>query len=754
MKRELPGTVTLWVDPEADFEGTAVGSIAQVEFDLVDSSGITSTLATDTSVPYYTTWNTTGLANGAYTIRATAVQEGLAVGSVTGSATFTVDSTIQAISLDSRTSWIVSAGDTISATPQGDIVPSSVEFWLFVSGGPILLTTCSASPYQWQVNTSFPDGPYQLQVIARYEDGSSYYGALQQITLANNTNTTPSIGSLVSQTADDSTGMLVNVVVTAGTDCTTLGDNASSLPNAFYVEDADRSGGIRVETSAGEVVEGEVVTINGIIHKTVSGATPRERYIEATEVDSVGSQSVPSPLGMTNKMLGGSAPAGSPGVLNGTGLLNVGLLVRVWGSITYVGSDCFYIGDGSTLRDGNVRGAPVIVPLDGSAPDSSASPVGVRVYCGSLAKPGLGDYVAVTGISSSFKIGANIVRCVRMRDTAQTPPGTNPDLTLTNAYSESYTQAAKEPTWSWSTWDGHFTGVFVTTDSSGDIQELEEGSKVRLENALVESQTGTGVSNGVLRCRHHDWIISPKMTGSSVPEARNMWWPVFVSAYTGLSKYQGLTILGTTYVNSDYEDDQWINPDRIYLCYPDTSPNGESMTMSVRAADDDSFGGDVATIPGEAEPGGGPIGPPTDYDDSWVLQTDWFKQLDSQVGNIGWALSQQDGSVVNLPCEDVVEILDGGQTLAIKEWFEPGTPAPRLVLSLGTSVAASVDTMATIDIMGAALTTLPDGSRALINPQAVYVYLDEDGDIACPMPPFIKCTDSAWTWPWRARIAP
>ena len=765
----VAGYVTLPVDAEPDMEGLIIGSIQQVEFDQIDSSGVVTTLAIDTAAAYYAVWNTTTLAGGTYTVRVTALQTGAVVGSGTGSNTFVVDNTIPPISLDSAASWVINSQTTISATAQGN--PSSVEFWLFNYGEPESVATCSASPYQCQISSSNPDGVYQLQVIARYADGSSYYGVPQPITLMNDSAANPSIGGLVSQTPDGSPGWLIGAVVTADTNCNTLGTNASGNTNTFYVEDVNRSGGIRIEagtTSAPvSVVEGEVVMIHGLIHKTVTGTSPRERYIEADEVDSVGFQAVPGPLGMTNQTVGGAAPAGSPGVLAGSGLLNVGMLVRVWGNVTYVGDDCFYIQDGSHLYfDGNIRQSWVEVPLDGSPLSSTANPVGLRVYCGSLAKPSLGDYVAATGLSSTFKIGSNIVRCVRMRGSASTPPGTNPDLTnMISGGFEAYTQAAKEPTWQWSpSWDGNYTGVLVTTDTAGHLQQLSPGSKVRLDGALVESQTGTGPSDGVLRLRHYDWNMSPKMTGTNpvdstariIPEATKLWWPLFVNAYTALNVHDAVTILGTSYVNSSYDGDQWIVPDRIYKRYPTSTPSDEFLSMcslSMTAAGGDSASNANNWAPGDSEPGGGPIGPSASYDDSWVLQTDWFKAADSQIGAIGWALSQPDSTVVDLPMERVVSVADGGQTLAIKEWFEPATPAPRLVLELGSSVQGLVDASATIDIIGGTLTTLPDGQRALINPEAVYVYLDDSGNIASPIPPF-KLLGNAPTWQWKQKIAP
>ncbi len=77
------------------------------------------------------------------------------------------------------------------------------------------------------------------------------------------------------------------------------------------------------------------------------------------------------------------------------GANNIGLLVRCFGRVSYIGTNYFYISDGSKIDDGS-------------------GILGVYVkhqYLGAV-----GDYVQVTGISSCIKKDGKIVRALRPRD--------------------------------------------------------------------------------------------------------------------------------------------------------------------------------------------------------------------------------------------------------------------------------------------------------------------------------------------------
>jgi hypothetical protein len=105
----------------------------------------------------------------------------------------------------------------------------------------------------------------------------------------------------------------------------------------------------------------------------------------------------PNPLCVGNKALGGGQlNANTPGVSGGLGLNNIGLLVKTWGTVTYVDTDSkfFYIDDGSKLDDQS----------------GIAEARGVRVSYAGLAQgntftaPDNGQFVVITGISSTTAI--------------------------------------------------------------------------------------------------------------------------------------------------------------------------------------------------------------------------------------------------------------------------------------------------------------------------------------------------------------
>ena len=109
-------------------------------------------------------------------------------------------------------------------------------------------------------------------------------------------------------------------------------------------------------------------------------------------------QTVVAPWGMTNANVGGSdLNQYTPGVENGIGPHNVGLLVKTWGKVTYRNTTqkFFYIDDGSGLSDGSGY-------------------TGIRVSYNNLASgnnisaPTIGHYLTVTGISSVITINGKI----------------------------------------------------------------------------------------------------------------------------------------------------------------------------------------------------------------------------------------------------------------------------------------------------------------------------------------------------------
>jgi hypothetical protein len=114
-----------------------------------------------------------------------------------------------------------------------------------------------------------------------------------------------------------------------------------------------------------------------------------ERYIEATTLDDKGQADV-APLAMSNAAFGGAnwhypetGGTGQWGLTGGSGLNNVGLLVRVCGRVTYTDAHNFTLDDGS------------------KTPIHCVTPSDVTV-------DPLWQYAAVTGICSCERIGSDL----------------------------------------------------------------------------------------------------------------------------------------------------------------------------------------------------------------------------------------------------------------------------------------------------------------------------------------------------------
>ena len=114
-------------------------------------------------------------------------------------------------------------------------------------------------------------------------------------------------------------------------------------------------------------------------------------------------------LSLTNKSVGGGdwlynsdSGAGQKGIENAAGTNNNGLLVRTSGKVTYKGSDCFYVDDGSALNDGSGN-------------------LGVKVQATGLSIPDKDSYVTVVGISSCHVSGVNLKRLIQATSIVPVP---------------------------------------------------------------------------------------------------------------------------------------------------------------------------------------------------------------------------------------------------------------------------------------------------------------------------------------------
>ncbi len=195
----------------------------------------------------------------------------------------------------------------------------------------------------------------------------------------------------------------ISVVVSCGV------VSAVFLDSFYFQQDgiasAGRASGIRVAWT-GTVTVGKRYTVTGTMKTNLDG----ERYIQATAVgpNTSGWTIDVQPLGMNNKTLGGGdwhydagTGAGQMGITGGSGLNNIGLLVRTWGKVKAF--------DPSTTPTW-------FVIDDGSGVDVRCEvPSGVAVHK-------TWTCVGVTGISSRENIGGVLHRLLRVRTQADITP--------------------------------------------------------------------------------------------------------------------------------------------------------------------------------------------------------------------------------------------------------------------------------------------------------------------------------------------
>lgn len=154
-------------------------------------------------------------------------------------------------------------------------------------------------------------------------------------------------------------------------------------PGFFYVQSPDRSSGIRV-VGTSPFDAGSLVNLTG----TVASVGP-ERAILLGSISATSGSAALRPLFIGNSHAGGADSGLQPGVTGGTGLNNVGLLVRVAGIASPSGEREFTVNDGGRALKCRV-GAGMNRPESG--------------------------FVAVTGIVSLELEGTRIVPVILVRD--------------------------------------------------------------------------------------------------------------------------------------------------------------------------------------------------------------------------------------------------------------------------------------------------------------------------------------------------
>lgn len=164
----------------------------------------------------------------------------------------------------------------------------------------------------------------------------------------------------------------------------------------FYVQDEDGTSGIRIDGLPSISLNDKVTIANGLMNTNASG----ERQIINATVTVTGTGTTPLRK-LVAKVAGGKGYALSAGAPADYGLLNQGLLVKVFGRVVQAGFDA---PDGSYT----------FVLEDGSEVFSRLAVKGLRVY-NSGGYPIVGDYVSAIGVISADKISGDMVPVIRGR---------------------------------------------------------------------------------------------------------------------------------------------------------------------------------------------------------------------------------------------------------------------------------------------------------------------------------------------------
>lgn len=150
--------------------------------------------------------------------------------------------------------------------------------------------------------------------------------------------------------------------------------DSNDIPGFFYVENEARTFGVRCHYLTNTILvpqRGDRVNLWGVYERLLP-----DKILRAQSVKILSSgNAIPTPLGMGVKCAGGR-----PNVALSQGPLNSGVLARIAGRITYVGTSYVYVDDGSKIPYGAAVGA-----------------TGMKVY---TTKTGLqvGRFISATGM--------------------------------------------------------------------------------------------------------------------------------------------------------------------------------------------------------------------------------------------------------------------------------------------------------------------------------------------------------------------
>ena len=119
----------------------------------------------------------------------------------------------------------------------------------------------------------------------------------------------------------------------------------------IYVEEEDRTAAIGIFAPNSALRPGDRIDVSGCMNtRSISGQRSEREITDAT-VNKVGSGDPVKPVTMTCRAVGGGADGLVPGVVDGVGANNMGLLVTIAGRVTCRVNNYLWVDDGSGVTD-------------------------------------------------------------------------------------------------------------------------------------------------------------------------------------------------------------------------------------------------------------------------------------------------------------------------------------------------------------------------------------------------------------------
>jgi hypothetical protein len=303
------------------------------------------------------------------------VARSLSISSPAGGETFDAGESV-AIRFEASGGW--QANDKIKL----EYTTGLDDQWHTIPGAESL--AYNAVLFAW--NTIGLPGSHSYMVRATIVGGSTTTQSASTFTIV------PTVTIMAAKFVDD--GQLIKIpdaIVTCNTD------------SYRYIEDPGRLGGIRITSTVSPAVSSLVNAIGTM--STING----ERIIVVESMQTLGVGSGTSPLLIKTSALGGGTLGDQQGIIErrfvivedittkvtaqAQGLNNIGLLVKVTGVVTSVGSDYLYIDDGCHCDDGSGN-------------------VGVRVLSETFTQPAVGKYIVLTAVSSTYYSNGKLLRAL------------------------------------------------------------------------------------------------------------------------------------------------------------------------------------------------------------------------------------------------------------------------------------------------------------------------------------------------------